>query len=657
MLLGAQTDNSNWILPARTYAGNRYTTLTQINKTNVGDLGQIWRTDIADDGEQEAASIIWNGRMYLSTPHGGVLALDAATGKLLWQAPYDPAYVLLFAVNRGVGLADGKVFVATQDCRVLALDAASGKKVWDVQGCRDTSNSWYSMAAYVYKHQIILGTGGGDTGTIGLVSAFNTKDGKRLWDWQTIPGPGEPGHETWPGESWKHGGAAVWSGLAIDQDTDTLFVAPGNPGPDLVLKGREGRNLYTNSLVALDISGKKPRMKWYYQLVQNDTHDNDPAMIPVLFEGRVGGKARRLVAIGDKGGDFVILDRENGEVVHRLAVSRQKNLDTPPTIKGEETCPNHGGGVEWNGGAYDPASNLFLVPSTEECGIFKISSDAPAQYIPGQPYEGGALPRRQNATGVLSAVDVDNGKLRWRNALPYPAAGGVLITSTGLAFSSDVGGNLYAFDAASGHQYWKNDTGSSIVAPISAYSVNGTEYLAVAVGEAGNQQTPNLPATEGSRLLAYAIGNAGPIVNSSAGQVAPAMASMGPGSESEGPPERSSGSAPYTKGQVALGGEIYANECAVCHGGNLQGVSAPALTGPSFGRSHLNGSQLRTVVVQTMPLTAPGSLKPEEYAAVMAYLLSYDCVQPAGDGQQPFPTEDLPDLQHVELGSATCPAK
>jgi len=250
------------MLPARTYAGNRYNALTQINRTNVGDLGQTWRTDIADDGEQEASPIIWNGRMYLSTPHGGVLALDAASGKLLWQAPYEPAYVLLFAVNRGVGLAGGKVFVATQDCRILALDATSGKKVWDVQGCRETSNSWYSMAAYVYMDKIILGAGGGDTGAIGLVSAFNTKDGKRLWDWQTIPGPGEPGHETWPGESWKHGGAAVWSGLAIDQDSDTLFVAPGNPGPDLVLKGREGRNLYTNSLVALDISGKKPRIKW-----------------------------------------------------------------------------------------------------------------------------------------------------------------------------------------------------------------------------------------------------------------------------------------------------------------------------------------------------------------------------------------------------------
>jgi alcohol dehydrogenase (cytochrome c) len=656
-LLGAQTDNSNWILPARTYAGNRFTTLTQIQKTNVGELSQTWRTDVADDGEQEAAPIVWNGRMYVSTPHGGVLALDATTGKLLWQAPYNPAYVLLFAVNRGVGLADGKVFIATQDCRILALDAATGKQVWNVQGCRDTSNSWYSMAAYVYKNQIIVGTGGGDNGTIGLVSAFSIQDGTRLWDWRSIPAPGEPGHESWPGDSWQHGGGAVWSGLAIDQDTDTLFVAPGNPGPDMVLQGRKGRNLYTNSLVALDVSGKKPKMKWYYQLIQNDTHDADPAMIPVLFEGGVGGKTRRLVAVGDKAGNFVILDRRTGEVVHRLALSKQKGLDTPPTTKGDEVCPNHGGGIEWNGGAYDPATNLFLVPSTEECGIFKTTSDAPPQYIPGQPYEGGALPRRQNATGVLSAVDVDTGKLRWRNALPYPAEGGVLVTSTGLAFSSDVGGNLYAFDAATGHQYWKDETGSSIVAPISAYSVNGTEYLAVVVGEAGNQQTPNLPATEGSRVVVYSIRRADTIANDSTGQVALAKGSLGPGSESEGPPQRSTGSAPYTKQQVAQGGEIYAKDCAVCHGANLQGVSAPALTGASFGRSHLNGSQLRTVVVQTMPLTAPGSLKPDEYAAVMAYLLSYDCVQPAGGGQQEFPTVDLADLQHVELGSATCAPK
>jgi alcohol dehydrogenase (cytochrome c) len=651
-LLSARLDDANWILPAKTYAGNRYTALTQIDKTNVGALGRAWRTDLADDGEQEASLLVWNGVMYLSTPHDGVLALDAGTGKLIWQAAYNPAYVLLFAVSRGVGLADGKVFIATQDCRVIALDAATGNSLWNVQGCWDTSNSWYSMAAYVYKNQIIVGTGGGDNGNIGLVSAFSTKDGKRLWDWQTIPGPGQPGHETWPGDSWKHGGGAVWSGVAVDQVTDTLFVAPGNPGPDFVATKRMGKNLYTNSLVALDISGARPKIKWYYQLVQNDTHDYDPAMIPVLFDGQVGGRTHPLVAIGDKAGNFVLLDRQSGKVVHRLALSRQVGIDTRPSHDGTEACPNHGGGIEWNGGAYDPNSNSFLVPSTEECASWKITSDDP-QYIPGQVYSGGPFPKRQNGTGVLTSIDVDTGKLRWRNALPYPAEGGVLITASGLAFTSDVGGNIYAFDASTGHQYWKDSTGSAVVGPISAYSLNGTQYVAVVVGQAGNQQTPNLPTSEGSRVIAYRLGNAPAVVNDATGQVALAHASNGVGGLSEAP-SKSTGSAPYTKQQVTQGSEVYAKECAVCHGANLQGISAPALTGPGFAHSHLNGSQLRVVVTQTMPLTAPGSLKPDEYAAVMAFLLSYDCVQPAGNGQQPFPTTDLPGLQQVELGSATC---
>jgi alcohol dehydrogenase (cytochrome c) len=218
-------------------------------------------------------------------------------------------------------------------------------------------------------------------------------------------------------------------------------------------------------------------------------------MIPVLFEGLVNKQKRSLVAVGDKGGNFVILDRGNGEVLHRTVVDKQEGLGMAPTKKGELACPNHGGGIQWNGGAYDPASNIFIVPSTNECAIFKITTDRPP-YIPGQLYLGGALPKRQDATGVVTAIDVDSGKVRWRQLLPYPAQGGVLVTATGLAFTSDVGGNLYAFDAATGQQYWKEVTGSSIVAPIAAYSINGNEYLTVVVGEAGGQQTPNLPPHE-----------------------------------------------------------------------------------------------------------------------------------------------------------------
>jgi mono/diheme cytochrome c family protein len=511
------------------------------------------------------------------------------------------------------------------------------------------------VAAYVYKDQIIVGTGGGDNGTIGLVSAFSIHDGKRLWDWQTIPGPGQPGHETWPGDSWQHGGGAVWSGMSVDSDSDTLFVAPGNPGPDLVETGREGKNLYTNSLVALDISGVKPSIKWYYQLRENDTHDSDPAMIPVLFDGQVDGQKQKLVAIGDKAGDFVLLDRDTGKVVHRLALSNQAGLDTAPTREGTEACPNHGGGIEWNGGAYDPNSNSFLVPSTEECAIWKITSDNP-QYIPGQPYTGGPFPKRQDGTGVLTSIDVNTGKVRWRNPLPYPAEGGVLITATGLAVTSDVGGNIYAFDAASGQKYWTDFTGSNVVAPISAYMLDGTEYLAVVVGEAGNQQTPNLPTSQGSRVISYRLGDAPTIVNDATGQVARANAPNGIGGESA-PAAESTGSAPYTSQQVAQGSAVYAASCAACHGANLQGISAPALRGPGFARSHLTALQLRDVVTQRMPLTAPGSLKPDEYASVMAFLLSYDCVKPAGDGQQAFPTTASPALQQVTLGGTTCAPK
>lgn len=651
-LLRAGQDDANWILPAKTYAGNRFTALKQINAANVATLRQAWRTDIADDGQQEASPIIWNGTMYVSTAHEGVLALDASNGKLRWQTPYNPKYVLLYAVNRGVGMADGKIFIATQDCRVIALDAATGRQIWNVQGCRDTSNSFYSMAAYVYKDAVILGTGGGDNGTIGVVSAFSTKDGKRLWDWQTIPGPGQPGHETWPGNSWKHGGGAVWSGIAVDQSTDTLFVAPGNPGPDMVLKHRKGRNLYTDSLVALDISGSAPKIKWYYQITKNDSHDDDPAMIPVLLEGKVNGRIRQLVAIGDKAGNFIILDRKHGTVVHRLALDDQTGQETAPSIAGTKACPNHGGGIEWNGGAYDPNSNSFLVASTQECAIWKIVTDDP-QYIPGQIYTGGPLPKRQDGTGVLTSVDVSTGKVRWRQPLPYPAEGGVLITASGLAFTSDVGGNIYAFDAASGQPYWKDSTGSAVVAPISAYSLNGTEYLAVVVGEAGAQQTPNLPAAHGSRTIAYRLDAPATIANDASGQAALASTSA----ESAAVLTPSTGSAPYTDEQVAQGRQVYAKTCASCHGTNLQGTSAPPLTGSGFAHSHLTAAQLRAAVTQTMPLTAPGSLNPDDYAAVMAFLLSYDCVKPAGDGRQPFPTADFPALQSVTLGATTCEPK
>ena len=660
-LVNAAQDSDNWILPGKTYSFNRYAMFTDITPQNVSSLRKAWVTQLADDGEQESAPIIWHGTVYIATSHDNVLALDGKTGALRWAFAYAPQYVLAYAVNRGVGLADGKLFLGTQDCHVIALDPSSGKQLWNVLGCVGTSgfssteNSWYSIAAYPYNGAVYLGTAGGDFGNIGIVSAFDENTGKRLWDWHTVPEPGEPNFGTWPGNSWQHGGADVWAGLAIDPASNTLFVAPGNAGPNLTLVGRKGTDLYSDSLVALDISGPSPKLKWYYQLLQNDTHDADPAMPPVLFDGTVSGAKRALVAIADKDGNVAILDRSSGGVVYRTAVSDQKNILAIPTVQGVYGCPNHGGGVEWNGGSYDPQTNYFIVPSTQECTLWKVTTTGPVPYIPGQPYSAGPLPKRNKATGVITAVDIGTGKVAWRHAFPYPAQGGVTITSSGVAFTSDARGRIYALDPRTGNELWHDDTGSSIVDAISLYRIDGQPYLITVAGEAGNQHTPNLPKTQGSRVVAYAINVSNTIMNSSASQPSPAPAAS---SRTESGQTAGMGaSVPYTPAQAAAGQATFAQKCSSCHGASLQGVSAPALTGASLGHANLNVSQLRTIVTTQMPLGAPGSLTPQQYASVIAFLLKYDCVSPSNGGKTPFPTTDEPQFAKIKVPGATCPVK
>jgi alcohol dehydrogenase (cytochrome c) len=643
-LLGAASDDADWLLPGKSYANNRYTGLGEITPQNVAQLQKAWQTTIKDDGEQEASPIAWGGRLFISTPHDNVLAFDGATGKLVWQHPYPPPVILDFAVSRGVGLENGKIFLGTQDCRVLSLDAATGKQLWNVNGCpnepfNNTHNNWFSIASYPYNGMVILSTAGGDFGNVGQILAFDQTDGHRVWDWQTI----KP--DTWPGNSWQHGSGAVWGGMAIDPDAKTLYVAPGNPGPDLTRVGSEGKDLYTESIVALDVSGAQPRVKWYDQLVPNDTHDADPAMGSVLFDGTVQGQTRHLLAIGLKNADIAFFDRTTGKLLYKLGVDRQTGiLTTHPTVAGTFACPNHGGGIEWNGGAYDPGTNQFLVPSTEECAIWKLQPGPPV-FVMGQNYHPGPLPKRHNATGKLTAIDIGTGKVAWVTAFPYSGQGGALVTKSGLAFTSDLGGNLYAIDPKDGHILWKTNTGSSIVAPITAYEAGGQEYIALLSGEPGNQKTLNIPATHGSVLTAYRLGPVTTAFNSGSDQIAAASASTAS-------QPASIGSAPYSAQQVADGGKAYAANCASCHGAQLQGISAPALTGPGLASSKLNLSRLRSVVTAQMPLTAPGSLKPDQYADIMAFLLSYDCVTQSPGA---FPTTDRPEFKKVLLGGRSCP--
>lgn len=497
--VNAGQNTKAWILPARTYSGNRYVKADQITPDNVGQLKRVWKFKISDNSPIETAPIVWHGTIYITSGNDHVYAVDAKTGKLKWEFKNNP-HVISFAANRGVALLDGKVYIGTLDGHLIALDAETGKKVWDVVAVHDTSNTFYSMAPVPYKNMLLLGASNGDWGGIGYITAFNPDNGKRIWEWKTVPGPGEPGHDTWSGDSWKRGGAAVWSGVAIDPKTDTLYMDLGNPQPDFLGTVRKGKNLYSNSMVALDISGDKPQLKWYHQFIPHDTHDWDPAMPPVLFHGKVNGKERYLVAAGDKGGNFWILDAKTGQLVHHTVVSFQYNHDTEPSKEGNVACPNTNGGVEFNGGAYDPTTNTFFVPSTNQCGLWQSSGRV--VYVAGNFYLGGAFPKFIGpSTGWFNAIDVSTGIFRWRQRFDKPAVGGALVLSSGLAFTGELNGNFDAFDSNTGKLLWHYDTGSSITAPPTAFVMGGKEYVIVAAGQPGNFEVPPSSGPEIGKML------------------------------------------------------------------------------------------------------------------------------------------------------------
>ncbi|GAC1559101.1 MAG: PQQ-dependent methanol/ethanol family dehydrogenase [Vulcanimicrobiaceae bacterium] len=503
-LAAAGSDRSSWILPGHDYSGNRYLELAQITHANVGSLKRAWKFKMSDDSPIETTPVVYNGTMYVTSAHDHVYALDAKTGALKWEFKDSP-HVIAFAANRGVALLDGKVYIGTLDGHLIALDAETGKTVFDVVGVHDTTNSFYSMQPVPYKNMLIMGVSNGDWGGIGYITAFDPKDGHRIWDWNTVPGPGEPGHETWSGDSWKRGGASVWSGVAIDPKTDTLYADLGNPQPDFYGDARKGTNLYSNSMVALDISGK-PKLKWYYQFIPHDTHDWDPAMPPVRFTGQVGGQSRELVAAGDKGGNFWILDANTGKLVSQTAVSNQKGQNTEPTAQGNLACPNTNGGIEYNGGSYDPQNNVFYVPSVDECGIWKKLPQA--TYVAGQFYLGGTFPKLEGPnTGWMNAIDVATGKFVWRKKQTLPALGGALVTSTGLVFTGMTTGDFDAFDAKTGDVIWHDATGSPIIAPPISYMLGDKQYVAIASGQAGNQLVPEMPQTSpnGSFVTVYSL--------------------------------------------------------------------------------------------------------------------------------------------------------
>jgi alcohol dehydrogenase (cytochrome c) len=504
----------------------RYSPLARIDRANVATLKGVWRTHLRGSGvgpqySGEAQPIVHDGVAYVSTGADDVFALSIETGAILWQysANLDPGLTAVCCgwTNRGVAVNADKVFIGRLDARLVALDRATGEPVWDVQAERWEDNFSITSAPLYHDGMVITGFAGADRGTRGRVKAYDADDGTLLWTFYTIPGPGEPGHETWPqdNDAWRYGGASVWQTPAVDPELGLVYFSTGNAGPDYNGAVRAGDNLFSVSIVAIEAATGKYR--WHFQQVHHDIWDYDSPNPVVLMDLRKDGRIRKaLVEVGKTGWAY-ILDRETGAPIVGIderpvpQEPRQATAATQPFPRGDAVVPqmveiapegfelvNDGriftpfaggdpvivnpsiwGGANWPPSSYDPQQQTLFVCASAVVGNFTGGGD-PNFVAPGQGtrYLGGntgytRLPR----TGIFAKLDMTTNELVWRYQWPEQCYSGSIVTGGGLVFVGRNDGRLTALDSGTGRQLWEFQTGAGMNAPVSTFEHGGEQYV------------------------------------------------------------------------------------------------------------------------------------------------------------------------------------
>lgn len=520
-LVAARNEPQNWLTYYGAYDAQRYSTLDQINETNVRSLRPAWVFQASVIGliatpatyALEAAPLVIDGVMYLSGWDGYVWALNAATGEEYWRYRHAvPLDVPLCCgnVNRGVAVARGKVFYAAPNGYLVALDAVSGKPVWTKAFADVRAGESATVAPLIVKNLVIVGSSGGEYGVRGHIDAFDIETGERRWRRYNVPKPGEPGSDTWSGDSWQQGGGTAWVTGAYDPELDLLYWGTGNPGPDFDGEIRSGNNLYTNCVLAIDPDDGS--LRWHYQWTPHDVWDYDGVNENILFD-RDG---RKLLAHFDKNGYLFVLDRTTGKLVLAQPYARTTwgSIDntgrvTPklvPTKEGVEICPGPAGAKEWVHASFSARTGLLYVPIIEQCATFKNRRD---DFREGMAYwGGGASPKKEEQWGHVKAFDPATGRevWSWRHALPVVAS--TLSTAGDLVFVGTGTGELVALHARSGEMLWQFQTGSGIHSNPITYSVNGQQFVAVASGWGGWLEgfaPESYGETRGSALVVFAL--------------------------------------------------------------------------------------------------------------------------------------------------------
>ena len=500
-LAAAQNDNG-WLMFRRDYAGRSYAPFKQINTANVNTLHEVWSYQSHLKQGYESTPIVNGQYMFITTPKDHLIALNAVTGKVLWKyvKPMKGVgfkTVCCDVVNRGVALYGDNVYMATLDNYVVALNAMTGKVVWQRELKPADVGYAMTLAPMILKGMVIVGESGGEYGARDFIQALDAKTGALLWRRWTTAAPGHLGGNTWPKGMYKHGGGSAWITGTYDASTNTLFWGVGNPSPWLA-KLRPGLNLFTDSLLALDPSTGK--IKWYYQYTPHDSWDYDGVNTPVLTSLSYHGKEYKAIVHADRNGWFYAINRVNGKLIYAEPFTRATSVEgfkdglpytnnalRPTMTKQIFTCPSFLGGKNWWPISVDPQTHMAYVPTMHTCMTMK---GAPTFYHAGLPYLGESFEvvhdPADHSWGALQAINVDTGRQAWNHDSALPWDAGAMSTAGGLVFSGSARGHLYAFDAQSGKILWRSPKLSSgIIAPPSTFMVNGKQYVAILAGWGG----------------------------------------------------------------------------------------------------------------------------------------------------------------------------
>ncbi|HYP04675.1 MAG TPA: PQQ-dependent dehydrogenase, methanol/ethanol family [Bryobacteraceae bacterium] len=507
---GAVKEPQNWLTYNGSYASTHHSSLDQIRPENVKrlDLKWVWQANSLE--RIQATPLVVDGVMYLTDPPSDAVAIDARTGRVFWRYHYElPNNVAPCCgrVNRGLAILGSTLFMGTLDAHLIALDASTGRKRWDVQVANHAEAYSLTLAPLVIKDKVIVGVAGGELGIRGFIAAYDPKTGKEVWRFKTIPEPGEPGSETWAGDTWKHGGASVWLTGSYDPELNLTYWGVGNPGPDWNPQMRPGDNLYSSSVVALDAdTGKR---KWHFQFTPNDGWDYDAVQIPVLANISWKGQPRKVMLWANRNAFFYVLDRTTGEFLRGDAFAKQtwaKGLDEKgrpvkiegksPSAAGSLVYPGVQGATNWYAPSFSPLTGLFYLTAWDDYPGIYYSWEQ--KYEPGKWFSGGsvkadlpAVERREIRTwkpeagyGAVRALDPATGKRVWEYKMTDVSDSGLLTTASNLLFSGNREGHFFALDARDGKLLWTRYLGGQVTSSPITWSLDGKQYVSIASGHA-----------------------------------------------------------------------------------------------------------------------------------------------------------------------------